>query len=1538
MARDSNNKNKKSSNKKIDKLKKKITAILTTHIVVFTVQILIPIILIAAAVLTIFDWIREVIDADNTAQRITEVLEVQDISELVEITGNDEDGYNWTFVSDIDDKLDTLIEDLEDNPDVVTIDDKEMLKTMIKAELITQYPDLGGQTFDSEDGEDDEADNNFQGAIHLRRVMPDRDIGDMENVSTDATVQNYNYVTADSEGLGTKEDIPSDIREQMEGVSMNGISGTSYDDLSYLTIPYYNFDGEVKRGHLIVNKLLADEVLLIFQELYNIQYPIENMDIIDEYADRMADAEIDENDESIEYGVKLDRTSMYFNNTSSFNDRNTSDGTASNHAKGCAIDVNPKINPFVSGDYHSPSNAELYADRSMEGWNETEKEAVINQDSEIYEIFTRYGWSWGGDWEGDKDYQHFEKTDLTEITFISNNGNEEVTQNGNSSGSSSSSQFLVQIDNPDTSYTGQPWTVDNRDLLERLVFGEYGTDYTGAVLVAQTIRDNMRTENTHDVAYIIEEYGYSGSTANAPNQTAKDAVAYVFDQGNSGVQHKLMCFYQSATTQSSWHEAQNFVVQNGTVRFFDYGEPLSNTGTTTEQQTYTIVVDAGHGDPSQSGGYGELATNQQELDEGKAWYTSGTSGTTPSGETWTEWETVQRVVDYVIEMMQDYPNIQVIQTGKNQPNCKRIELAKEAGADAYIGVHLNGGGGNGTLTMIREGQGENETYRFADILLNTVSESLGLEKQNVLADDEHTRTGLQTYDQCGIPAVYIEGGFMDSATDMQVLGAANDEGLRKYAQGIVNGILQYCDTASNSGTSGGNTSSNGNVQANAGIRSRIFDLRYVSQEKFSEDLENGNEEVLEEFTMNDSGNIVVATWSYNSDNGGVSFSEKTFQVAETYTQQYTMPMEYLIAYYIDTGNKDFVYDLANLAMDSEFVLAIQDNVTITQTDTENFERVVTTITNRDDSGNEETSTTDTTNQTGSSSNIIESVSTSIELTYGDAWFVKFYKDINYSSDDLSSAVIDGEVDEDNNRVDAVVEINGTANISSTFNREETGPRRTSEVTRYRTIRRAVYTIVETTTNQNRYQYNTGEVHVIGDESGFIDICRGNEEFKGALKPEWLFTLLERQEDTVNMVDLTKYLLYRATGQNTSFGVDEFNYSEYAPEDFNQMSSSSGSGLSLTTTMFSRDVFLQAMQAYYDKTGNQAFHDNFLVNAEVLYDTAVANNVNPELVVITAKCEGNFRQAGGSYNYWGISVPNGASSGRSFSSFAEGVERYAYIINGCMPGGYNESKIMERYEQRKDTGCDPNGYGLPGTMGGMQSVYSWLGKHGEAYSGSGAGGYYYMDPAVAGVTKIYATHEEFVQKCLNGGPEHASGTDCTPYEQGQYTAWQVEKKLEVWEDIFGDYGTLSSSGGGTIVQNAIEVHRYVRENGYHYAQAGISVPNENGSTIDCSSFVTWVLVNAGVEGFTPGMGQWSSGTFRANPYGWEVISPENVQPGDILAYVGHVEIYAGTSGGRMLVYNCGSNASINASGTDNLEEASGSGRSLNSALILRVPGT
>ena len=227
-------------------------------------------------------------------------------------------------------------------------------------------------------------------------------------------------------------------------------------------------------------------------------------------------------------------------------------------------------------------------------------------------------------------------------------------------------------------------------------------------------------------------------------------------------------------------------------------------------------------------------------------------------------------------------------------------------------------------------------------------------------------------------------------------------------------------------------------------------------------------------------------------------------------------------------------------------------------------------------------------------------------------------------------------------------------------------------------------------------------------------------------------------------------------------------------------------ISLTTSSFgdNKAGFVKAMQAFYDKTSNPNFYNNFLSKVDILWEKSLEYGVNPELVVITARQEGNFQIAGGSFNYWGIGVPNNASSGTSYSSFADGIKGYAETLKAYETGGSFDSPITAKYEARKNSGCDPNGYGLPGTFSGMQSVYSDLGSH--VYGNSGLGGYYYMDPARAGVTKIYKTHEEFLSKCYNAGGEHASGKDCTNYEKGQYTAYQVEMKLDFWNEMFKDY--------------------------------------------------------------------------------------------------------------------------------------------------------
>lgn len=167
----------------------------------------------------------------------------------------------------------------------------------------------------------------------------------------------------------------------------------SYDDLRYMNVLYYDFNGEVKTGELICNQLIAQDLIEIFYELYRNEYQIESIRLIDEYNGD-------------------DTLSMEHNNTSCFNYR-VVDGTdsLSKHALGCAIDINPFYNPYIvfdktgsGNDYISPSGSEIYVDRSQ---NFPYK---IDENDLCYKLFKAHGFTWGGDWNSCKDYQHFQKT------------------------------------------------------------------------------------------------------------------------------------------------------------------------------------------------------------------------------------------------------------------------------------------------------------------------------------------------------------------------------------------------------------------------------------------------------------------------------------------------------------------------------------------------------------------------------------------------------------------------------------------------------------------------------------------------------------------------------------------------------------------------------------------------------------------------------------------------------------------------------------------------------------------------------------------------------------------------------------------------------------------------------------------------------------------------------------------------------------------------------------------------------------------------
>lgn len=211
----------------------------------------------------------------------------------------------------------------------------------------------------------------------------------------DHTQKEQSVENADRTGKSITEEafyiskIPDDIFEKMQGKSYKADCTVPREDLRYLHVLHMGFDGQTKEGELVVNKAIAEDVLAIFRQLYEAEYPIEKVRLVDEY-----DAD--------------DEASMSDNNSSAFNFRFISHTTKiSKHGLGMAVDINTLYNPYVktvNGKLSiEPANAKAYVDRSGDFPHK------IDHDDLCYKLFTRYGFTWGGDWTHSKDYQHFEK-------------------------------------------------------------------------------------------------------------------------------------------------------------------------------------------------------------------------------------------------------------------------------------------------------------------------------------------------------------------------------------------------------------------------------------------------------------------------------------------------------------------------------------------------------------------------------------------------------------------------------------------------------------------------------------------------------------------------------------------------------------------------------------------------------------------------------------------------------------------------------------------------------------------------------------------------------------------------------------------------------------------------------------------------------------------------------------------------------------------------------------------------------------------------
>ncbi len=188
-------------------------------------------------------------------------------------------------------------------------------------------------------------------------------------------------------------EITDEIFARIDGRSFRADCTVPRSDLRYLHVLHCGFDGQTHEGEMICNACIAQDLLEIFRALYEADYPVESVRLVDEFG---AD----------------DERSMAADNSSCFNFRFISHtATVSLHGYGLAVDINPLYNPYiktVNGRLHiEPANAGAYADRSRDFSHKIEEGDLCLR------LFREHGFEWGGDWRRTRDYQHFEVPEET---------------------------------------------------------------------------------------------------------------------------------------------------------------------------------------------------------------------------------------------------------------------------------------------------------------------------------------------------------------------------------------------------------------------------------------------------------------------------------------------------------------------------------------------------------------------------------------------------------------------------------------------------------------------------------------------------------------------------------------------------------------------------------------------------------------------------------------------------------------------------------------------------------------------------------------------------------------------------------------------------------------------------------------------------------------------------------------------------------------------------------------------------------------------
>lgn len=356
-------------------------------------------------------------------------------------------------------------------------------------------------------------------------------------------------------------------------------------------------------------------------------------------------------------------------------------------------------------------------------------------------------------------------------------------------------------------------------------------------------------------------------------------------------------------------------------------------------------------------------------------------------------------------------------------------------------------------------------------------------------------------------------------------------------------------------------------------------------------------------------NVVVGTWREKFEErvavGDVDPEGEYIDAGTTYTMTtqkidyqsmvsgYTMPFDYLWALVVTGREKDFAIDLADLVYDSQIEITVHDNYTkTTDIDTYNYTRKTKvhthdikvtgtwtdTTVNTDGTTSTNSGNINEVNTAGSTDEILKDYTIKhtiittmntldISLTKADVWIVNYTKEYTYEAPgaktadpvttDLAPVEYPAEPENTDNADPCGIGAAFESEVRSKYSSHDSVSTNMSCTSDY------YYGFEGTVTNNNTVEtkkYTSSPAEIIektdkySDEDNFVTLFIDNYESRNNIlsAPDWLFEILKSNQKTVDMVDLTKYLLYKATGKD--YGVTEYDFSVFDPKNFTSVTS------------------------------------------------------------------------------------------------------------------------------------------------------------------------------------------------------------------------------------------------------------------------------------------------------------------------------------------------------------------------------------------------